>query len=88
MQVLVARGRRVGLLLVRERSRGILVHVGSKAGTDQGCQLGWADGVLPLPAARTYEEGLPSETRIPGFRDSAVLVSGGTGEDIVYSSIP
>ena len=86
MRVLVARGRRVGLLLVRERSRGILVHVGSKARTDQGCQLGWADGVLPLPAARTYEEGLPSETRIPGFRDSAVLVSGGTGEDTVYSS--
>ena len=31
MRVLVARGRRVNLLLVRERSRGLLVHVGSKA---------------------------------------------------------
>ena len=31
MRVLVARGRRVSLLLVRERSRGLLVHVGSKA---------------------------------------------------------
>ena len=31
MWVLVARGRRVSLLLVRERSRGLLVHVGSKA---------------------------------------------------------
>ena len=31
MRVLVARGRRVSLLLVRERSRGILVHMGSKA---------------------------------------------------------
>ena len=31
MRVLVAIGRRVGLLLVRERSRGLLVHVGSKA---------------------------------------------------------
>ena len=30
MRVLVARGRRVSLLLVRERSRGLLVHVGSK----------------------------------------------------------
>ena len=30
MRVLVARGRRVGLLLVRERSRGLLVHEGSK----------------------------------------------------------
>ena len=31
MRVLVARGRRVILLLVRERSRGLLVHVGSRA---------------------------------------------------------
>ena len=54
--------------------------------TDQGCQSSWADGVLPLPATRTYEEGLPSEIGIPGFWDSAVPVSGGTGEDTVYSS--
>ena len=33
MRVLVARGRRVSLLLVRERSRGLLVHEGSKAAT-------------------------------------------------------
>ena len=33
MQVLVARGGRVSLLLVRERSRGLLVHVGSTATT-------------------------------------------------------
>ena len=31
MRVLVARGRRVSLLLVRERSRRLLVHVSSKA---------------------------------------------------------
>ena len=31
MRVLVARGKRVGLLLVQEKSRGLLVHVGSKA---------------------------------------------------------
>ena len=31
MWVLVARGRRVSLLLVRERIRGLRVHVGSKA---------------------------------------------------------
>ena len=30
MWVLVARGRRVGLLLVLERSRRLLVHVGSR----------------------------------------------------------
>ena len=33
MRVLVARGRRVSLLLVRERSRGLLVHKGSRAAT-------------------------------------------------------
>ena len=55
--------------------------------TDQGCQSGWADGVLPLPAARTYEEGLPSETGIPGFRDSTVPDSWGTGTDTVCSSV-
>ena len=30
MRVLIARGRRVSILLVRERSRGILVHEGSR----------------------------------------------------------
>ena len=30
MRVLVARGRRVSLFPVRERSRGLLVHVGSR----------------------------------------------------------
>ena len=33
MRVLVARGRRVSLLPVRERSRGLLVHVGFRAAT-------------------------------------------------------
>ena len=33
MRVLVARGRRVNLLPVRERSRGLLVLVGSRAAT-------------------------------------------------------
>ena len=51
------------------------VRVSSQAG---------ADGVLPLPTARTYEEGLPSETGIPGFRDSVVPITG--GEDTVHSS--
>ena len=35
MRVLVARGRRVSLLLVRERSRGLLVQVGSRAAAIQ-----------------------------------------------------
>ena len=42
--------------------------------------------MLPLPAARTYEEGLPLETGILGFQDSAVIVSGRTEEDTVHSS--
>ena len=33
MRVLVARGRRVSLLPVREKSRGLLVHVGSRVTT-------------------------------------------------------
>ena len=42
--------------------------------------------MLPLPVAQTYEEGLPLEIGIPRFQDSAVPVSGRTGEDTVYSS--
>ena len=92
MRVPVARGRRVNLFRVRGRSPRILVHEGSRvaairAREDQGSRSGWVDGVLLLLAARTYEEGFPLETRIPGFRDSAILVSGGTGEDTIYSSI-
>ena len=44
--------------------------------------------MLPLSAARTYEEGLPLETGILGFRDGAVPVSGRIGEDTVHSSTP
>ena len=60
----------------------------SGPGPDQGFQLGWADGVLPLPATRTYEEGLPPETGILRFWDSAVPVSSRTREDTVHSSTP
>ena len=45
-------------------------------------------GVLPLPTGRTYEEGFPLETGIPGFQDSVVPISGGTREDTIYSSTP
>ena len=45
-----------------------------------------AGRMLPLPTTRTYQEGLPLETRIPRFWDSAVPVNGRTGEDTVYSS--
>ena len=58
----------------------------SGLGTDESCWSGWVDGVLPLPGARTHEEGLPPETRIPGFWDSTVPVSGRTGEDTIHSS--
>ena len=56
--------------------------------TSEGCQSGWADGMLPLPAARTYEEGLPPETGIPMFGLGAVPVSCGTGAATVGFSIP
>ena len=42
--------------------------------------------MLPLPVARTHEEGLPSETGILGFRNSAAPVNGRTGEDTIHSS--
>ena len=56
--------------------------------TSEGCQSGWADGMLPLPAARTYEEGLPSETGILMFGIGAVPVSCGTEAATVCFSIP
>ena len=58
----------------------------SGPGTDQGCLLGWVDGVLPLPTTWTYEDGFPPETGILRFRGSAVPVSCGIGEDTIYSS--
>ena len=58
----------------------------SGLGTDESCQSGRADGMLPLSAAWTHEEGLPLETGIPGFWDSTVPVSSRTGEDTVRSS--
>ena len=54
----------------------------------EGCQSGWADGMLPLPATRTYEEGLPLKTGIPMFGIGAVPVSCGTGSATVCFSIP
>ena len=56
--------------------------------TSEGYQSGWADGMLPLPTARTYEEGLPPETGIPMFRIGAVPVSCGIGAATVGFSIP
>ena len=44
--------------------------------------------MFPLPAAWTYEEGLPLEAGIPRFGDGAVPVSCRTGEDTVHSSTP
>ena len=56
--------------------------------TSEGCQSGWANGMLPLPTARTYEEGLPLETGISMFGIGAVLVSCGTRAATVCFSIP
>ena len=58
----------------------------SGPGTDESCRSGETDGVLPLSVARTYEEGLPPETGIPGFWDNTIPVSSRTGEDTVSSS--
>ena len=57
MRVLVARGRRVSLLLVREKSRGLLVHEGSRVttiramdGSELPVRLGrWCDTIASSP---------------------------------------
>ena len=46
------------------------------------------DVMFPLPAVRTYEEGLPSEVGIPRFGDGAVPVNCGTGANTVCFSTP
>ena len=58
----------------------------SGPGIDESYRSGGTDGVLPLLATWTHETGLPSETGIPGFWDSTVLVSIRIGEDTVLSS--
>ena len=42
--------------------------------------------MLPLPAARTYEEGFPLETGIPGLRDRAISVSDRRGYSMFLHS--
>ena len=54
--------------------------------TDESCRSGGVDGMLPLSAAWTHEEGLPPETGIPVFWDSTVPISSRIGEDTVRSS--
>ena len=93
MRVLVAKGRRVGLFPVRERGRGLLIHMGFRATVIQARdklglpvrQDGW---YAPTASNRTYEEGLPLETGILGFRENAVPVSCGKEANTVYSSTP
>ena len=50
MQVLVAKGRRVSLLPVRERSRGLLVHMGSRVKTIRARDRAW----LPVRQDKWY----------------------------------
>ena len=93
MRVLVARGRRVSLLPIRERSKRLLVHVGSRVAAIRAkdrsglpVRLGrWCATIVSSP---DISGGISPETRIPGFRDSVVPVSGRTREDTVYSSTP
>ena len=67
-------------------SRGSQSSRPSRPGTDESCRSCGTDGVLPLSAAWTHEEGLPPETEIPGFCDNTVPVSSRTGEDTILSS--
>ena len=88
---LAVRGKRASLPSVRERSRRLLVRKGFKltairAKVRQVSQSSRTGGMLPLPAARSYETGLPLEVGIPRFWGSVVPVVWGIGMDIVYSS--
>ena len=53
-----------------------------------GTRPAWADDMLLLPSAWTYEAGLPTEVWIAGFWAGAVPVISGIGTDTVYTSIP
>ena len=83
MRVPVGRGRRISLLRVWKRDRGLLSHECPRGTGPVG-----ADDMFLLPSAWTYEAGLPTEVWIPGFWAGAVPVISGTGVDTVYSSTP
>ena len=91
MRVLVARGRRVGLLPVRERSKGLLVHVGSRvvgirAKDISGLPVRLGRWCATIANSLDISGGIAPETGTPGFRDSAIPLSGRTRHDTVYSS--
>ena len=46
------------------------------------------DDLFLLPSTWTYEEGLPTEARIPGFWDATVPIISATGTDTICSSLP
>ena len=88
-RVLVVKGRRVGLLPIRGKGRGLIARAAiTRAKERPGLPVWQAFGVLPLAAARTYEEGFPSEIGIPGFWDNIVPVSYGVGPDTIHYSTP
>ena len=90
MRVLVARGRRVGLLLVRERSRGLLVHVGFRAAAIRAkdksglpVKLGrWCATIANSP---DISGGIAPRDRDPRVSGQRSPSSCRTGEDTVYS---
>ena len=59
MRVLVERGRRISLLRVWERDKGLLSH--ERLGTG----LAMADDILLLPSAWAHEKGLSTKAGIP-----------------------
>ena len=54
----------------------------------QGFQSVRTDDMLFLPSSWTYEARFPSEARIPGFKDIAVLVISRISTDTVCSFSP
>ena len=75
--MLVGTGRRISLLRVWERDRGLCPTSAPGTGPAR------ADDMLLFPSAWAHEKGLSTKTRIPKLWDSAVPVINGTGADIV-----
>ena len=95
MWVLVARERRISLLLVRDRSRRLLFHEdfrdGPRPSEPRPYQGSWpasTDDMFPLPSVWTYEVGLSAEARILELWDTTAPVVNGICADVVCSSLP
>ena len=93
-RVLVAKGRRISLLLVRERSRNFysmrISGMGLRPSEPRPYQGPWpakTDDMFPFPSTCTYKAGLLAEARISKLWDTTSSIVSGTCTDAVCSSL-